>query len=464
MDENLKLKVKKFLPIIIVAAIVLAIIIIALIFTLGRQTNNEKIVGLTFDPDKLIQFEQNNLYGYISASNGKEIISPKFSDANAFYGNYAIVEIKENNTTKYCIIDKKGNTKLSSFARIKYISEYGLYIVDNKLYNESLKALTDDKTNISYRDFGYSSYIKYDKNNKATEGGIINSTGKKVYSYKFKDSESFFSCTISEADERLEEYYAKVNVENKKYAIVNLKNGKVVYDYTDKSITVYDDNIFKISSNGNIESISCYANNKIIYQTSEDVEVSYYDIDNKILQLYNRSADYSNRYSYYDLNKKTLLDTKPSKEEVSSIESLTGYKSFTSNNKHGVMKGEKTILSCEYNDIEFLSPSTFNYIKSKNGEELVLAKSGDTYNLINLKNKKTVFSFKTSNVNTYSTSTFVKAKLTDTKETCVYNLLTRKSMTFDSDSQVSVYSNYIVVTKDNHKTYYNTKLKEIYNK
>ena len=205
-------------------------------------------------------------------------------------------------------------------------------------------------------------------------------------------------------------------------------------------------------------------NNKIAYETSENIEISYYDIENKILQLYNRSADYSNRYSYYDLNKNTLLSEKPSKEEVSSIESLTGYKSFTSNNKHGVMKGEKTILNCEYDDIEFLSPSTFNYIKSKNREELVLAKSGDTYNLINLKNKKNVFGFKSSNVNTYSSSTFVKAKLTDTKETCVYNLLTRKSMTFDSDCQVSVYSNYIIVSKDSHKTYYNTKLKEIYNK
>ena len=38
------------------------------------------------------------------------------------------------------------------------------------------------------------------------------------------------SCTISEADERLGEQYAKINVDNKKYAIINLKNGKIVYE------------------------------------------------------------------------------------------------------------------------------------------------------------------------------------------------------------------------------------------
>lgn len=94
--------------------------------------------------------------------------------------------------------------------------------------------------------------------------------------------------------------------------------------------------------------------------------------------------------------------------------------------------------------------------------ELILAKTNDTYNIINLKNKKTIFSFKSSNIDSYSYSTFVKATLSDSEETSVYNLLTGKSMNFDSDSQVSIYSNYIIVTKNNTKTYYNTKFAEIY--
>lgn len=461
MDEKLKQNVKKLLPIIISSIVILIIIITTLFFTLGYK-NDEKIIGLTFDSNKPIPVKQNELYGYISASNGKEIIPAKYTLANPFYGDYAIVELKEDSNTKYCIIDKKGNIKLSSLSSIKYISEYGLYIVDNTLYNENFKSLTDDNVKVSYKGLGYSSYIKYDKNNKAIEGGVLNNSGKKVYSYKFKDSEEFFSCTISEADERLEEEYAKVNVDNKKYAIINLKNGKVVYDYTEKSILVDDDNIFTISSDDNQDSIICVAKNKIAYETSNNIEISYYDIENKILQIYDATQDYSNRYSYYDLKNKNMLPEKPTKETANVIESLTGYKSFSSNRKHGVMKGDKTILSCEYDDIEFLSPTTFNFIKSKTRKELVLAKKDGTYELINLKNKKSIFSFNSSSVDSSSQSTFVKAKLSDSNETCVYNLLTGKSMNFDSDSQVSIYSNYFIVTKNNTKTYYNTKLNEIY--
>lgn len=461
MDENLKQKVKKLLPIIIAAIVILVLIITTLIFTLGRK-NDDKVIGLTFDPDKPIPVKQNDLYGYISASNGKEIISAQYTQANSFYGDYAIVELKEDSSTKNCVIDKKGKIKLSSSSTIKYISEYGLYIADETLYNENFKALTDTNEKVSYKGLGYSSYIKYDENNKAMQGGILNNTGKKIYSYKFKDSEEFFSCTISEADERLEEEYAKVNVDNKKYAIINLRNGKMVYDYTDKSILVDDDNIFTISSDDNQKSVICLSKNKIVYETSDDVEISYYDIDNRILQIYDSNKDYSNRYSYYDLKNKNMLSEKPSKETDNAIESLTGYKSFTSNNKHGVMKGDKTILSCEYDDIEFLSPTTFKFIKSKTRKELVLAKKDGNYELINLKNKKSAFSFKASSVDSYSQSTFIKAKLSDSKETCVYNLLTGKSMNFDNDSQVSVYFNYIIVTKNNTKTYYNTKLNEIY--
>ncbi|MBO5004590.1 MAG: WG repeat-containing protein [Clostridia bacterium] len=461
MDENLKQKVKNMLPIIIAVIVIIIIIITTLFFTLGRK-NDDKIIGLTFDSNKPIPVKQNELYGYISASNGKEIIPAKYITANPFYGDYAITTLKEEGDTKYCVIDKKGKVKLSSLASIKYIAEYGLYIVDNTLYNENFKALTDDTMKISYKGLGYSSYIKYDKDNKPIEGGVLNSNGKKVYSYKFKDSEEFFSCTISETDERLEEEYAKVNVDNNKYAIINLKNGKVVYDYTDKSILVDDDNIFTISSNENQKSIICLAKNKIAYETSDNIELSYYDIDNKILQIYDSSKDYSERYSYYDLKSKKILSEKPSKETTNAIESLTGYKSFSSDSKHGVMKGDKTILSCEFDDIEFLSPTTFNFIKSKTRKELVLAKKDGIYELINLKGKKSIFSFKASNLDSSSQSTFIKAKLTDTREICIYNLLTGKSMNFDSDSQVSVYSNYIIVTKNNTKTYYNTKLNEIY--
>ena len=35
-------------------------------------------------------------------------------------------------------------------------------------------------------------------------------------------------------------------------------------------------------------------------------------------------------------------------------------------------------------------------------------------------------------------------------------------MTFKGDEEIKVYSNYIIVEKNNQKTYYNTKLEKIY--
>lgn len=461
MDENLTQKVKKFLPVIIIVAVILVIIMIALFFTLGRKTNNN-ISTLTLETDKPIPFEKNNQYGYISSTNGKELIPARYTEVKSFYGNYAITTNRENGISTHYIIDKKGNEKLSSSYSIKYIPDYELYIVDNKLYSSNLKQLTGDEYSISYKDFGYSSYIKSNKEGKAIEGGIIDNKGKKVYTYKFKDNEDYFGCTLSQADEKLGEYYAKVIIDNSKYGIVNLTTGKLVYDYSEDSILVDDDNIFSVYSDGQIKSILCYSKSKIAYETSDNVKLSYYDLDNKILQIFNSNVDSSNRYSYYDINSKSMLSSKPQKDELSSLESLTGYKSFSSDGKYGVMKGNKTILNSDYNDIEFLSPSVFEFIKSKNKQELVIAKKEDTCEFINLKNKKVINSIKTRNVTSYSSSTFVKATLSESNETLIYNLLTGKSITFDKDSKVSVFSNYIVVSKDNVKTYYNTKLKEIY--
>lgn len=465
-NQNKNKKVKKLIPIILVIALVIILLLSGLFFIIGRGNSETENLNLIFDPDKPIPVKIDDLYGYISAKNGKVLIDAKFKTASSFYGDYASVSYSESGSTKYGIIDKKGNIKLSttSSTGIRILSEYGLFIVDNVLYNKKLKALTDDTIQINYQDLGYSSYIKSDKNGNRIEGGVINSNGKKVYSYKFKNSESYFSCSIGDVNEVLGEFYGVANVNNEKYAIINLKNGKVVYDYTDKFISADDDNIFKIYSKDDksLESTVCISNNKIIYETSDNIDISYYDIDNKILQLYNSSASYSNRYSYYDLKNKSALSEKPEKLSDDTLASLTGYTSYTSNSKHGVMKGEKVILSCEYDDIEFLSPTTFNYLKNKIHKELVLAEKDDVLYLINLKNKKTITSFNTSSVTTYSTSTFIKGKLKDSNEYFVYNLLTGKTMTFDSNCTVSVYSNYITVSKDGTIAYYNTNLKEIY--
>lgn len=466
--KKAKISIKKLIPIIIAILVIIVLIITGLFFIVGRGNNNSKNLSLIFDENKLIPVKIDDLYGYISPKNGKVVIEPSFKTANSFYGDYATVAYTENNSTRYGIIDKTGKIKLStdSSYNIKALSEYGLFIVDNTLYNNKLKALTDTNTEVSYKDLGYSSYIKRDVNGKYLECGIINPKGKKVYSYKFKDNEDYFSCSIGDINEALNEYYAVVNINNEKYGIVNLSNGKMIYNYSNKYISAYDDNIFKIYNEGDsssgLNSIICIYKNKIAYEAGNDIDISYYDYSKKILQIQNRNADYSNRYTYYDLTTKKTLAEKPEKLNQDVLASLTGYYSFSANDKYGIMKKEKQVLPCDYDDIEFLPTTTYTYLKDKKHIEYVFAKKDKEYQIINLKNKKVLASFSTSSITSYSTSTFIKGRLRDSNEYFVYNLLTGKTMTFDSSSSISVYSNYITVSKDGDMTYYNTNLKEIY--
>ena len=454
----------KFPIILITICIIIAVLVTSLFFIFGNGNNNSKNLSLIFDKNKLIPVKENDLYGYISPQNGKMVINPQFKTANSFYGNFASVSYLENDSIRYGIIDKTGKIKLStdSSYKIKILSEYGLLIVDDILYNKNLKALTDKFTKVKYEDFGYLSYIKQDKDGKYIECGIFNSKGKKTFSYKFKDSESSFSCSMGDNSEALKENYAVININNEKYAIINLENGKIIYDYTDKYISAFDDNIFKIyNKNSNLESVICIYKGKIAYETNSDVDISYYDYDKEILHIEDFASD-SNVYSYFDLSKKSNLNEKPEQSIQDTLKSLTGYYAFSNNNKFGIMKNNNVILPCEYDDIDFLPLTTFNYLKNNKKAEYVIAKKDSNYLLINLKNSKVVETFNAFSVTSYRTSTFIKGKLKDSNEYFVYNLLTGKYTKFDLSSTVSVYSNYITVSKDGDLTYYNTDLKEIY--
>ena len=99
-------------------------------------------------------------------------------------------------------------------------------------------------------------------------------------------------------------------------------------------------------------------------------------------------------------------------------------------------------------------------------QDLVLLEKDDVTTLFNLKNKKELVSFDSTSVYDYSTSTFIKATIYGDgytkKNIIIYNILSGKSMTFEADKDVSIYSNYIVVEEDDSDIYYNTNLEQIY--
>jgi len=439
--------------------IIISIIILALIFIVYFVFFRNKLdygVRIQFDPNRPIIIEEDGEYGYIT-STGKMMIEPQYEGAYGFYGDYAVVYDGD----EYHIIDKKGKIKLSAekSSDIIFISESGYWIVEDVLYNKKLKQVSDDKVEVSYSSSGYLIF----KDSKNDEMGIMNSKGKVIYDTSMDEDESYISLSVSSNSYDLKDTYGKICIDGESCAVINVKNGKVIYDFTKDSITVGYNNVFSVKDKDSGKKVKSFyiEGNKIAYEVDEDIDLEYYTKD--VLQLYDRSKDYSKRYSYYDLKEKDESSKAPDK--VSSFEILTGYtiNDCKSGSKFGIDKGEKEILACEYDNVKYLGSNLYKYLESKGKHYVFLEKDEDVI-LFNMKNKKIVETFEdVEQFKTSSNSTFVYY-LTDEDELVIYNLLTRKSITFDADSydDLELNSNYIVIEKDDTLYYYNTKLKLIY--
>ena len=126
---------------------------------------------------------------------------------------------------------------------------------NGKLYNGSLEIISADDVVVEYEKYGY---LNWEKDSNKT-AGIMNYKGKITYTYNFLDGEYYIDIQPSSNDNTLKERYCRVNIDNKKYAIVNCDTGNVVYDFTDKYISVDGDNIFHISDHSSFERISTLA-------------------------------------------------------------------------------------------------------------------------------------------------------------------------------------------------------------
>ena len=277
----------------------LLIIAIALFVGYKFFGNKNSDINEIFDDDALIKVKKDDKYGYIN-SNGKFVLDPVYEEATDFNGNYAMVKTTANiegtNREIYQLIDKKGNAKAQAeyYTDIKYVSEYNIWIINDQLYNSSLKKISSDKVKVEYEKYGYLSWEDVDQKS----AGIMNTSGKVTYTYKYQTGEDYFSITPSDTDSTLTERYCITNVDNEKYAIVNCDTGKLVYDYTENYISDEDDNIFQVSKHDPWEFVTLMyvQNNKIAYQTnSKNVDLDYYS--SGYVQIRDEDKDYSNRYS-----------------------------------------------------------------------------------------------------------------------------------------------------------------------
>lgn len=413
---------------------------------------DNKYEGLTIDENALIIVKDDGKYGYIN-NNGKVIIKPQYEQASSFNGNYAVVSDGE----KYKLIDKKGKVKfeVDYASKIKYVSDYNVWIIEDTLYNSKLKRISKKGVTVTYEKYGILKWKNADK--KTT--GIMNYKGKVLYSTKLEDDSSYLSVsnvlTDVDNDINVKNKYCLINISGKKYAILNCNNGKSIYKMTENTINNTTGTIFEIVDKEKelVEKI-IILKNKIVYRTdSKDSTIknmnNYYIIDD-------------DKYISKTTGKK--ITKKPSDldedYDASSAELYLNYKKYQCENSYGIKKGNKVTVKCEWDRIKFFDIVTTRYLKSKN-KYYALAKKDDKYYLINIKNGKKIAEFNTDSISTYSTSMFITYKDSKENKKYVYNLVTKKSKEFNTDSVISLYQNYFTI-KDDKTEYYNSKFKMIY--
>lgn len=474
--NNFEVAPKKSNKKIILLILALVIIILGLVAFFYFKSKDVLVEGVNlsyvFDPEKPIIIKNNDKYGYIS-SKGKTLIEPIYISASDFYGDYAIVSVSDSTELyfdrKYQVIDKKGNVKIETYSIPEFYEEENIWIIESTLYDKNFNRITNENVSVSYIKNGYLAWDNY----LARAGGIMTSDGKVTYTYHYLEDESYINIEVSDAEEVFKNNYCRINVENEKYAIVNCKTGKVVYDFTTKYISGYSDNIYKISNHDTYDLLYYIyiQDDSIVYKSNGSSAYLYYSTYGGYVSIYDLFND-NYEYRYLDINTKELLTDSYNVtkiEELSEydlIEQTYGYRPFESGNKYGLLSKDKIVLPSQYDGVGFVNKLLFKYVKSKNNKEIGYVTLDDNVSIMNFKNKKALATFKNAEVLDHNNSTFIKITLEDdngyTKGYVVYNVLTNKTMNFSKDDKFSIYSNYITLEKNNNKIYYNTDLKQIY--
>lgn len=472
---------KILIPIIAVAAV--ALIVVALLVVpkiLGGSGADELAKAkIVLDTDRPIPIKEDGKYGFIS-SKGKVIIEPKYEDVGEFYGDYAVVAVENDDDDawtdyKYQVINQKGKEQLDEavYLEPEYYPEYGIWVIDGKLYNEKLKQTSAEGEEIDYIGQGYLTYSNMDKD----KSGIMTASGKKVWSW---DGWSI-DADLSENDYSDEDLYAIVRsyLDDEQEVILSLKKKKIVYELEDldnNQISEEDNGVFSIFDTNTYDTHTrmYFYNGKLAYESkdSELEDINIYDYEQQIIQLYyGYDSNYDSVYEYYDAKKgkevdESTLEEKDEYEDEDLYELKYGFKPFESSYKYGLMSGDKILVQSKYEDVHFLEYNIFLYMKEVKNKELVLFETEKEMILMNVKNQKEIAKFDADYVGMYSSSSFLKLEqyedYYDTEKYIIYNVITGEQKEFDGDADIELGSNYITVEDDDKITYYNTKLESIY--
>lgn len=463
-DNNKNNKKIMLISIISAISVILVVVLVFVIKNLSSSNDNSLIKEL-YSKDSLIKIKKDGKYGFINL-NGKFVIEPKYESATEFYGNFASVSLikrhKYGSDEVHYIIDKSGKVRMTTDYSVKYIDGYNVWIIDDQLYNDSLKRISPKDVSVEYEDNGY---FRWENETKNTVG-IMNKSGKITYTYKLKN-DKYVALDIPNTSDLLKEKYCIVKIDGEKQEIINCETGKVIYTNTNADRNIYSkkDNIFELTESKSYDVLSkmYIQNNKIVFETSSE-EVDLYFNNYGYIEITDYDKDYDVRYSYIDISSGKITNTKPNHSDdinLTEWEKYTKLTEFTCNSGYGLMSGKKVKLSCQWSSIKYLDIPLYKYLSSK-GKNYVLAEKDNITHLINIKNGKSVKEFNSGDVYTNTNSSFIFYNDAKTNKKNIYNLITGKSLTVDNSAYIYLFSNYMYIENDDKLNYYNIDLKLIY--
>lgn len=457
---------KKLILIGVIAFVAIIAVILGIVFIPKLFKNeNAKLAEKVFDESVLIAVKSGDNYGYINL-NGKTVIEPQFASASDFSGDKAIVSIKsEDRWNKEAIIDRKGKILMQAKTNdgISHDSENGLWLVDKQLYNENLKKISPEGSEVYDEDDGYyylTTENPYDDNYRE----ILNKKGKSVY--KFNSDSTYWD--VTEYGDVLGQTYATLKTGENTHTIINLDSGKVIAENVQSdSLWAEDYTSFCLYDGDDCNKNYLVWNDKIVKEYDYEIGISHYgEGANGYYEIYDDSYSRdSHDREYFNLKNGQITAEAPklsngeeANTNLSEWEIATKSTIFSCSGGYGLMYNKTQAIPCEYKHIETPDAITYEYLKSK-GKNYVIGNKSEKSYLLQAKNGKVVKEFDNSYVDFDSLSSFI-TYTKDSKYT-IYNIVTGKSIEVEADN---VYTEpvYVKVIKDDKVEYYNKNLKLFY--
>lgn len=442
---------KSFKFIILVFSLIIIGIITYFIPKNNKLDDNDNY--LKINENNLIKIKENELYGFIDVK-GNKIIDFTYDEADDFIGNYAKVKKDKN----FYLIDKNGKIIFEddNGENIKYLDEYNIWLIKEDIYDYNMNKINSKNETIKYINYGF--FLWNNTNNNTS--GVMNYKGKKTYTYNKKEKDEILAINNISKDNN--NYYCILNLNNEKYAIINCDSGKIIHEYDDKLISSNTNSYFefKVKKDYSFVKKLIVINDKIVYSSEEKSD--FVTDNNNYYTIYNKNT---NKIFYIDKTNGKKVDSIPSNSnknnEENEIEEYLKISRKKCDNKYELYEGKSLKLNCDWDDIYYFEIDVAKYLKNKN-KYYVIGKKENEYFLIDYKKNKVIKKFQTDYISINNKSLFIEYRNANNNNKIVYSINKNKTIEFDEDNKIGLYSNYFIVKENGTINYYNIDLKKIY--